>query len=155
MGVDYFIPNMSSVQQDDSKCFSFSNNINVVSQALLITCCRLTNLHVTADPVPLRPHLMHCILAVSHFSNRQDVYDAMRGIYNSVRPLPGCTLAPTFEEFTGMHQLCNHVFCRYMSIVYFQDKTTVKGMTLNGHRVSVVVEGLVRMAVQSSAGTKE
>ena len=57
-----------------------------------------------------RPHLVHCMLAASHVWDRE-LYDKVRGMYNSVHPI-GYKLAPPFEEWTGMRGLCNHIFCR-------------------------------------------
>lgn len=58
-----------------------------------------------------RPHFIHCTLAVSHFSNRRDMYDAMRDAYNSIRP-PGCRRAPPYEEWRTITQICSNMFCR-------------------------------------------
>lgn len=60
--------------------------------------------------------MVHCILAGSHFSQRKDIFDAVRGVYNPNRP-PGCRVAPPFEEWTEMRQLCDHVLCRYITTI--------------------------------------
>ncbi|CAN0157299.1 unnamed protein product [Ectocarpus fasciculatus] len=61
--------------------------------------------------VRFRPHFVHCTLVVSHFSNRRDLYDAMRDVYNSIRPI-GCWRAPPYEEWRTITQICGNIFCR-------------------------------------------
>ncbi|CAM9890946.1 unnamed protein product [Ectocarpus sp. 8 AP-2014] len=61
--------------------------------------------------VRFRPHFIHCTLAVGHFSKRRDMYDAMSGVYNSIRP-PGCWPAPPYEEWRTITQICDNMFCR-------------------------------------------
>ncbi|CAN0062531.1 unnamed protein product [Ectocarpus sp. 12 AP-2014] len=61
--------------------------------------------------VRFRPHFIHCTLAVSHFSKRRDMYDAMSVAYNSIRP-PGCWRAPPYEEWRTITQICDNMFCR-------------------------------------------
>lgn len=55
---------------------------------------------------------MHCILAASHAWDR-GVYDAIRKVYNSVGHV-GCRPCPPFEEWGGIRELCDHIFCRYV-----------------------------------------
>ncbi|CAN0391286.1 unnamed protein product [Pylaiella littoralis] len=73
--------------------------------------------------VRFRPHLVHCIIAGSHYSHRKDVYDAVREVYNPNRP-PGCAVAPPYEEWTEMRQLCDHVLCRSVQVEV--NRTTIK-----------------------------
>lgn len=61
-------------------------------------------------PSSPRPHMVHCILAVSHSRDR-GIYDAIRGVYNAIGHV-GCRPAPPFEEWGGIGQLCKHIFCR-------------------------------------------
>ncbi|CAM9970967.1 unnamed protein product [Ectocarpus fasciculatus] len=61
--------------------------------------------------VRFRPHFVHCTLVVSHFSNRRDMYDAMKDAYNSIRP-GGCWRAPPYEEWRTVTQICDNIFCR-------------------------------------------
>lgn len=116
------------------------------------------NVFVAIDDCSLRPHLVHCILAGSHYSDRQDIYDAVRGVYNPNRPT-GCALAPPFEEWTEMRQLCDHVMCRYQILVVVCTRwvtLVVVGKMLDGRRVfRVLAEGLEPFAATSSAGTTE
>ncbi|CBJ48518.1 conserved unknown protein [Ectocarpus siliculosus] len=63
--------------------------------------------------VRFRSHLIHCMLAASHFFNRRDMYDAMRGVYNSVGPM-GYPQIPPYEEWRTIRQVCPHVMCRSM-----------------------------------------
>ncbi|CAM9641591.1 unnamed protein product [Ectocarpus sp. 4 AP-2014] len=58
-----------------------------------------------------RPHLIHCMLAAGHFFSRRDMYDAMRGVYNSVLPM-GYSQAPPYEEWRSVSQVCGNILCR-------------------------------------------
>ncbi|CAM9317707.1 unnamed protein product [Ectocarpus sp. 13 AM-2016] len=69
--------------------------------------------------VRFRSHLMHCMLAASHFFKRRDMYDAMRGVYNSVGPM-GYPQIPPFEEWRTIRQVCPHVLCRSLEVQLHQ-----------------------------------
>ncbi|CAN0165502.1 unnamed protein product [Ascophyllum nodosum] len=58
----------------------------------------------------IRPHLTHCILAVSAIAYRP-VYDQVRAVYNAIQ-LPGYKPTPPYEEWTGMSDICDGIFCR-------------------------------------------
>eukprot|EP00752_Nemacystus_decipiens_P004732 g4313.t1 len=62
--------------------------------------------------VRIKPHMVHCILAMSHSRDR-GMYDAIRAVYNDIGHV-GCRPAPPFEEWGGIDQLCKHIFCRSM-----------------------------------------
>ncbi|CAM9748894.1 unnamed protein product [Scytosiphon promiscuus] len=61
--------------------------------------------------VRFRTHLVHCTLAASQCNDRPDVYEAVRRVYNSVRPAGWKPVMP-FEEWTSMTDICEHIFCR-------------------------------------------
>ncbi|CAN0156622.1 unnamed protein product [Ectocarpus sp. 12 AP-2014] len=69
--------------------------------------------------VRLRSHLIHCMLAASHFFNRRDMFDAIRGVYNSVGPI-GYPQAPPYEEWRTIRQVCPHFLCRSMEVERLQ-----------------------------------
>ncbi|CAN0073834.1 unnamed protein product, partial [Ectocarpus fasciculatus] len=69
--------------------------------------------------VLVRTHLIHCMLAASHFFNRRDTYDAMRGVYNSVGPT-GFPIVPPYEEWRTIRQVCPHVLCRSLEVQILQ-----------------------------------
>lgn len=77
-----------------------------------ISCSRPTppSLRFPSSCPTVRPHLLHCILAASHAWDR-GMYDEIRRVYNSIGHV-GCRPAPAFEEWSGMRQLCDHIFCR-------------------------------------------
>ncbi|CAN0200166.1 unnamed protein product [Ectocarpus sp. 12 AP-2014] len=69
--------------------------------------------------VRFKSHLIHCMLAASHFFNRRDMYDAVREVYNSVGPI-GYPQAPPYEEWRTIRQVCPHVLCRSLEVQLHQ-----------------------------------
>ncbi|CAM9473299.1 unnamed protein product [Ectocarpus fasciculatus] len=59
------------------------------------------------------------MLAASHFFERRDMYDAMRGVYNSVLPM-GYSQAPPYEEWRTIRQVCPHIVCRSLEVQILQ-----------------------------------
>ncbi|CAM9342011.1 unnamed protein product [Ectocarpus fasciculatus] len=98
--------------------------------------------------VRFRPHLIHCILASSHFVHRRDVYDAISGVYNSTRPT-SFPQAPPYEEWRSMSQLCGNTFCRSMEAEALQRRNN--GGLL---RPSITAVDGLEMPGPSSALTK-
>ncbi|CAN0443019.1 unnamed protein product [Pylaiella littoralis] len=86
----------------------------VNSFASLEACARVVVRY--PGSVLLRPQLMHAVLAASRHSNRRDLYDTVKEVYNSGPPMHECSRAPPYEEFRGMYQLCDHVFCRSVQV---------------------------------------
>ncbi|CAB1118852.1 unnamed protein product [Ectocarpus sp. CCAP 1310/34] len=69
--------------------------------------------------VRFKSHLIHCMLAASHFFNRRDMYDAMKRVYNSVGPM-GYPQAPPYEEWRTIRQVCPHILCRSLEVELHQ-----------------------------------
>ncbi|CBJ48517.1 expressed unknown protein [Ectocarpus siliculosus] len=89
--------------------------------------------------VRFRSHLIHCMLAASHFFNRRDMYDAMRGVYNSVGPM-GYPQIPPYEEWRTIRQVCPHVLCRSMEAEILQHLDEGPGQTTNASEEPVTSE---------------
>ncbi|CAM9264800.1 unnamed protein product [Ectocarpus sp. 8 AP-2014] len=89
--------------------------------------------------VRFKSHLIHCMLAASHFFNRRDMYDAMRGVYNSVGPM-GYPQVPPYEEWRTIRQVCPRVSCRSLEVEILQHLDEGPGQTTNASEEPVTSE---------------
>lgn len=61
-----------------------------------------------------RAHLTHIISAVTVATKDirfRPLYDKLRNAYNPMRP-PDFRAIPSFEEWRGMTEICDHLYCR-------------------------------------------
>ncbi|CAM9341934.1 unnamed protein product [Ectocarpus fasciculatus] len=89
------------------------------------------------------------MLAAGHFFNRRDMYDAMRGVYNSVLPM-GYSQAPPYEEWRSISQVCGNILCRSMEAQALQPRDEEVPLQSNAAADGLATSGLSSGLMESS-----
>ena len=64
-----------------------------------------------------RLHMTHCALGLFAELETGERYTELRHLYNRMKPA-GFDVAPPYEEFRGMDDICHHIFCRWVAVEF-------------------------------------
>ena len=105
----YFVARLLSV----SRCSLAHAIATVLSLSLSLSLARARAV-LRPESSPNRLWIAHSHLFILAATKRRCKYEELRASYNLVRP-PGSLLAPHFDEFQGISDICDHPYCRYGS----------------------------------------
>lgn len=63
-----------------------------------------------------RWHGVHCLFIILASVERRSLYSQLRDAYHSVR-VDGSPRFPPLEEWQGITEICEHIFCRFVSVI--------------------------------------